>query len=45
MIAGIGDSGADVIDSRALTALSHAGGCARKVVAADLIRLLRGLPA
>lgn len=36
---------ANVIDSPALTALSHAGGCGRKVAADELLPLLQGLPA
>jgi selenide,water dikinase len=33
------------LDSSALTALSRAGGCGRKVAAADLLPLVQGLPA
>lgn len=38
-------AGAHVIDSPALTALSHAGGCGRKLAATELLPLLRSLPA
>jgi selenide, water dikinase len=43
MIAGMEVAGAHVIDSPALTALSHAGGCGRKLAAVELLPLLRGL--
>jgi selenide,water dikinase len=33
-----------LIDSPALTALSHAGGCGRKLAATELLPLLQGLP-
>lgn len=45
MIAGMEVAEAHVIDSPALTVLSHAGGCGRKVAASELLPLLRGLPA
>jgi selenide,water dikinase len=38
-------SGAHPLDSPVLTALSRAGGCGRKVAAAELLPLLQGLPA
>jgi selenide, water dikinase len=45
MIAGMAVSGAHTLDSPSLTALSLAGGCGRKVAAAELLTLLQGLPA
>jgi selenide,water dikinase len=44
MIADMEVAGAHVIDSPALTALSHAGGCGRKLAATELLPLLQGLP-
>jgi len=38
-------AGAHVLDPPALTALSHAGGCGRKLAAVELLPLLEGLPA
>src|SRR5580692_10793462 len=45
MIADMEEAAAHVIDSPALTALSHAGGCGRKLAATELLPLLAGLPA
>jgi selenide,water dikinase len=44
MIAGMEVAESHVIDSPGLTALSHAGGCGRKVAAIELLALLQGLP-
>lgn len=44
MIAGMEAAGAHVIDSPALTALSLAGGCGRKLAATELLPVLRALP-
>jgi len=38
-------AGAHVIDAPALTTLSHAGGCGRKLAATELLALLENLPA
>jgi selenide, water dikinase len=37
-------AGAHLIDSPALTALSHAGGCGRKLAASELLPILENLP-
>lgn len=44
MIAGMEVAGVHVLDSPALTALSHAGGCGRKLAATELLPLLGELP-
>jgi selenide, water dikinase len=45
MIADMEVAGAQLVDSPALTALSHAGGCGRKLAATELLPLVQGLPA
>jgi selenide,water dikinase len=45
MIIGMATLRAHMLDSPSLTALSQAGGCGRKVAAAELLPLLQGLPA
>jgi len=45
MIADMEVMAAHVIDSPVLTALSHAGGCGRKLAATELLPLVNGLPA
>jgi selenide, water dikinase len=44
MLAGMEVAGAHLVDSPALTALSHAGGCGRKLAATELLCLLQELP-
>jgi selenide, water dikinase len=44
MVAGMEVAGAHLIDSPALTALSYAGGCGRKLAATELLPLLQRLP-
>jgi selenide, water dikinase len=43
MIAVMEVAGTHVLDSPVLTALSHAGGCGRKLAATELLPLIRGL--
>jgi selenide,water dikinase len=44
MLGGMEATVAHVIDSPVLTALSHAGGCGRKLAATELLAVLEGLP-